>query len=132
MYERITMNALSLAVLLCSTLALAHPGHEYHVEGTVTKLRAPHFEVEARNGGPTSFLLVAGTEVFLNGSRATATEIAVGLQAEVDGVENERGLIEAKKVKLTRQRIAVALCQTMSNGLYQFCPTLRCVICSSL
>ncbi|OFW40001.1 MAG: hypothetical protein A3J29_07605 [Acidobacteria bacterium RIFCSPLOWO2_12_FULL_67_14b] len=31
-----------------------------------------------------------------------ATEIAVGVQAEVDGVENERGLVEAKKVKLTR------------------------------
>lgn len=85
----------------CSVLAANHPGHEYHVEGTVTKLRAPHFEVEDKSG-PTSFMLVPSTEIFLNGSRATAGDVAVGVKAEVDGVENERGLIEAKKVKLTR------------------------------
>ena len=103
MTARPTTRVLSFAlVLACSALALAHPGHEYHVEGTVTKFRAPHFEVEERKGGTTSFMLGPGTEVFLNGSRATATEIAVGVQAEVDGVENERGLVEAKKVKLTR------------------------------
>lgn len=103
MPERMTMNALSFAlVLVCTTFAFAHPGHEYHVKGTVTKFRAPHFEVESLKGGATSFTLVPGTEVFLNGSRATATEIGVGMQAEVDGVENNRGLVEAKKVKLTR------------------------------
>lgn len=103
MTKRITTTWLSLALAgICTTLAFAHPGHEYHVEGIVTKLRAPHFEVEAPKGGATSFMLVPGTEVFLNNSRATATEIAVGVRAEVDGVENNRGIVEAKKVKLTR------------------------------
>jgi len=48
--------------------------------------------------------LSPGTEVVLNNSRATATatEIAVGVRAAVDGVENNRGIVEAKKVKLTR------------------------------
>ena len=103
MNKRLTTKTLSFAFLLtCAALAWAHPGHEYHVEGTVTKFRAPYFEVEEPKGGTTAFMLVAGTEVFLNNSRAIVSEIAVGVLAEVDGVENDRGLVEAKKVKLTR------------------------------
>ncbi len=103
MNKRLTTKTLLFTFLFtCSTLALAHPGHEYHVEGTVTKFRAPHFEVEAPKGGTTSFMLVPGTEVFLNNSRATVSDIAVGVRAEVDGVENDRGVVEARKVKLTR------------------------------
>lgn len=102
MQIRLTARAFSLALVIAwSTLALAHPGHEYHVEGSVTKVRAPHFEVENKSGA-TSFMLVPGTEILLNGSRATATEIAVGVKAVVDGVENDRGIVEAKKIKLTR------------------------------
>ena len=102
MQIRMTARAFSCALVIASsTLALAHPGHEYHVEGTITKVRAPHFEVEDKSGA-TSFMLVPGTEIFLNGSRATAPEITVGVKAEVDGVENDRGIVEAKKVKLTR------------------------------
>ena len=97
------LSLLGASVLLSGALlAAAHPGHEYHVEGTVIKVRAPHFEVEDDKGNATSFMIVPGTEVSLNNSRATATEIAVGVQAEIDGVENDRGMVEAKKVKLTR------------------------------
>lgn len=88
--------------MLSAALLAAHPGHEYHIEGTVTKLRAPHFEVRDAKGNTESFIIVPGTEVSLNNSRATATEIAVGVQAVVDGVENDRGIVEAKRVKLTR------------------------------
>ena len=91
-----------IAVLIsCAVVAAGHPGHEYHVDGTVSKVHAPHFEVEDKSG-PTSFMLVPGTEISLNGSRATATDIAVGVKAVVDGVENDRGIVEAKKVKLSR------------------------------
>lgn len=92
-----------VTVLVLSTaFVVAHPGHEYHIEGTVTKMRAPHFEVKDSKGDMQSFMIVPGTEVSLNNSRATATDIAVGVKAEVDGVENDRGIVEAKKVKLTR------------------------------
>jgi len=54
MTTRITTTWLSLALAgICTTLAFAHPGHEYHVEGIV--------------------------------------------RAAVDGVENNRGIVEAKK-----------------------------------
>ncbi len=99
MHKRLIVPALIIAGV---TLAFAHPGHEYHVRGTVTKVRAPYFEVDEPKRGTTSFMVVPGTEVFLNDSRATAAEIVTGVQAEVDGVENDKGLVEAKKVKLTR------------------------------
>lgn len=35
---------LSGLLLACSVLASAHPGHEFHVEGIVTKVRAQQFD----------------------------------------------------------------------------------------
>lgn len=102
MTRRSVLSLLGAATLMSGALIAAHPGHEYHVEGTITKVRAPHFEVKDAKGHTESFMIVPGTEVSLNNSRATATEIAVGVQAVVDGVENDRGIVEAKKVKLTR------------------------------
>lgn len=89
-------------LLAFSALAGAHPGHEFHVEGTVTKVRAQQFEVDEGRLGTTVFVLVPGTEIFMGDARASVSDIVVGRQAEVDGVENERGQVEAKKVKLTR------------------------------
>ena len=100
---RLAILQLAVSVLIaCALVAAGHPGHEYHIEGTVTKLRSPHFEVTDAKGNTESFMIVPGTEVSLNNSRATATEIGVGVPAEVDGVENDRGIVEAKTVKLTR------------------------------
>ena len=102
MTRRTVLSLLGASILWSGELLAAHPGHEYHIEGTITKMRAPHFEVKDAKGNTESFMIVPGTEVSLNNSRATATEIAVGVQAVVDGVENDRGIVEAKKVKLTR------------------------------
>ena len=102
MTRRLFISAAATLLLSTAFLAGSHPGHEYHIEGTVTKLRTPHFEVKDAKGNSESFMIVPGTEVLLNNSRATATDIAVGVKAEVDGVENDRGIVEAKKVKLTR------------------------------
>ena len=102
MTRRTVVSLIGAAMLLPTMLLAAHPGHEYHIEGTVTKVRSPHFEVKDAKGNTEWFMIVPGTEVSLNNSRATATEIAVGVRAVVDGVENDRGIVEAKKVKLTR------------------------------
>ena len=102
MTRRTVLSLLGVSLLLLGALLASHPGHEYHVEGVVAKVRAPHFEVKDAKGNTESFMIVPATEVSLNNARATATEIAVGVKAEVDGVENDRGIVEAKKVKLTR------------------------------
>lgn len=92
--------AFVLGLLWSSASLAAHPGHEYHVEGTISKLRSPHFDVKDKDGGITSFMIVPATEVTIGRSRGVPSDIKVGVTAEVDGVENERGLVEATKVKL--------------------------------
>lgn len=95
-------------LVLVATLALgflgaaAHPGHEYRVDGVVTKVRLPVFEVEGSDGELVAFTIVPATEIVLGGSRATAAALAVGVKAVVDGVENDRGVVEAKKIALKR------------------------------
>jgi len=44
--------------LMTAMLAAAHPGHEYHAEGSVTKVRGQIFEVED-TGEKVTFALVA-------------------------------------------------------------------------
>lgn len=92
--------------LLVTVPLIAHPGHEYHVEGTISKLNSPHFDVKDKDGGITSFMIVPSTEVTLGRDRALPADIKVGVVAEVDGVENERGIVEAKKVKLLNMETA--------------------------
>ena len=86
--------------LMMAVSVSAHPGHEYHVKGTVRTARRDVFEVD-EDGGRTVFFIVAGTEVFIGQQRATAADIKVGLRVEVDGVENDRGMVEAKLVRLS-------------------------------
>ena len=99
---RMRKFAFAFALLVSGALLAAHPGHEYHVEGVISKVRSPHFEVKDKDGGITSFMIVPATEVSLSGSRGLPSDIKAGVPAEVDGVENERGLVEAKKVKLKK------------------------------
>lgn len=100
---RLVRNGCLFALLLSfAVIAWAHPGHEYHVEGIVTKVRAQQFEVDEGERGTTLFVLVPGTEISLDDSRASVADIVVGRHAMVDGIENERGQVEAKNVKLKR------------------------------
>jgi len=91
-----------VATLALAFLGAAHPGHEYRVDGVVTKVRLPVFEVEGTDGEAVAFTIVPTTEVALDGNRATAAALVVGREALVDGVENDRGAVEAKKVALKR------------------------------
>jgi hypothetical protein len=85
--------------LVTTVTVAAHPGHEHHAEGSVTKVRGQIFEMEDA-GGKVTFVLVASTEVFIGKIRGAPSDIKVGVLVEVDGIENERGAIEAKTVRL--------------------------------
>jgi len=65
----------ALALLLAAVTVAAHPGHEHHVEGTIAKLQNGHFDVKGKDGGITSFMLVAGTEVTVGRNRAQPSDI---------------------------------------------------------
>ena len=90
------------AALVLAMPVLAHPGHEYKVTGTISKIRGPHFEVADSKGAETAFMIVPATEIFVGDAKGVATDIKTGARAYVEGVENEKGITEARIVKLSR------------------------------
>ena len=62
MTRRTALSLVGVSLLLSGALLAAHPGHEYHVEGVVAKVRAPHFEVKDAKGNTESFMIVPGTD----------------------------------------------------------------------
>lgn len=98
--RRVACQGVLTMTLMMVVPVSAHPGHEYRVKGTVTKVRRDVFEVDD-DGGKTVFFIVAGTEFFVGDRRAAAADVKVGLSVEVEGVENDRGMIEAKLVRLS-------------------------------
>lgn len=95
------------AALFLTTVAAAHPGHEYKVTGTVSKvrvqqLRVQQFDVTDAKGDKTTFFATPATEVLIGSTRGTDADIKVGVSVTAEGVENNRGMIEAKVVRLRR------------------------------
>ena len=91
--------AMTAMTAMTAMPAAAHPGHEYHAKGSVTKVRGQIFEVDG-TGGKVTFALVAGTEVFIGKVKGAHADIKVGVRVEVDGIENDRGMVEAKTIRV--------------------------------
>lgn len=87
---------------MCWVSWAGHPGYEYRVDGVINKVRLPVIGVESRDGDAVAFAIVPTTEIVLDGNRATSAALAIGVKVVVDGVENDRGGVEAKKVALER------------------------------
>ena len=100
MDRRMALQWFLTMTLVTTVTVAAHPGHEHHAEGSITKVRGQIFEVED-DGGKVTFALVASTEVFIGKAKGAPSDIKVGVLVVVDGIENERGAIEAKTVRLT-------------------------------
>ena len=99
MNRRVALRCVLTMTLIGAVPAAAHPGHESHAEGFVTKVRGQVFEVEETRGKVT-FAVVASTEVFIGKARGAHSDIKVGARVDVDGIENDRGMVEAKTVRV--------------------------------
>lgn len=99
MNRRTVLQRLLTITLVTTVRVAAHPGHEHHAEGSITKVRGQIFEVED-DGGKVTFAVVASTEVFVGQAKGAPSDLRVGAMVVVDGIENERGAIEAKTVRL--------------------------------
>ena len=99
MNRRTVLQWLLTTTLVTTVTVAAHPGHEHHAEGSITKVRGQIFEVEG-DGGKVTFALVPSTEVFVGQAKGAPSDLRVGVVVVVDGIENERGAIEAKTVRL--------------------------------
>lgn len=103
--------SLVAVVMLCTAVVpvVAHPGHEYKVSGTVSKvrieqLRVQQFEVTEADGARETFFANPATEVLVERGRGTDADIKIGAAVTVEGVENDRGMIEAKIVRISSSK----------------------------
>jgi hypothetical protein len=99
------LTAIVLFSSAVAAVSLAHPGHQYRVTGIVSKirvqqLRLEQFDVTEPHGTKTTFFANPATEVLVGKARGTDADIRVGVAATVEGVENDRGMIEAKVVRI--------------------------------
>ena len=93
--------------LIVSTapLALAHPGHDQTVMGTVKSIKGQHVEVEAKDGKVTVFMLADTTKILRGKVKAAAADIKVGerivaIGAAHDGDGHPAGALTAKEIRL--------------------------------
>ena len=95
----------ALAVFLLVGLAVrdatAHPGHEYKISGTISKVHPQQFEVTEADGAKMVFFIIPATEVRVGDARGSVADIRVGAAVVANGVENDKGRIEAKVVHLS-------------------------------
>ena len=101
---RLSTTLLAVTLPLVAVVLIAHPGHEYKVTGTISKVRAQQqFEVTEGDGARTTFFIVPATEVRVGSARGVIADIKVGAKATAEGIENDKGMIEAKVVRLSAE-----------------------------
>ena len=96
------MKRLMLAALVLSLLApltaLAHPGHDHKIMGTIAVVDATHIVVKTTEGKEASIQLIA-TTVFTKGkAKGQQSDLKVGLRVVVNAGTGEEPL-KAKEVQ---------------------------------
>ena len=84
--------------------ALAHPGHEHKIMGTVSVVHQNHIEVKATDGTTSMFSTNEKTRILRGNAKVSADAIKVGERVVVTAVETKdqygKALIVANEVRL--------------------------------
>ena len=84
------MSVLVLLAVAAPMRALAHPGHEHTVMGTVKSVKDGHVAVEAKDGKVTTFMLAQTTKILRGKEKATEADIKVGERVVAIGTAPEK------------------------------------------
>jgi hypothetical protein len=84
------IGVLVMLVVAPPIRALAHPGHDHTVMGTVKSVKEGHVAVEAKEGKVTTFMLSATTKILRGKEKATAADIKVGERVVAIGTPPEK------------------------------------------
>ena len=71
-------GALCALLLFTPSRAMAHPGHDHTVMGTVKSIKDGHVAVEAKDGTISTFMIADTTKILRGREKATAADIKVG------------------------------------------------------
>lgn len=103
MTRRFTVTMLSLSALAIAwaaiTSALAHPGHEHKVLGTVTMAASDHVMLQDKDGKDVTVYINADTKVLKDKEPMKVEDIETGMRVVVTAVtENDKMM--AKTIEL--------------------------------
>ena len=91
--------ALALTLVL-PRLALAHPGHDHKVMGTITAVDASHLVVKATDGKESSIQILPATMFKKGKTKGSSADLKVGLRVVVT-MSDESEPLKAKEIQYT-------------------------------
>ena len=78
-----------LAALFIAAPALAHPGHDHKVMGTIAVLHENHLEVKDAQGKTTALMLDAKTKILRGKTAVKVADLKVGDRVVVTAAESK-------------------------------------------
>jgi hypothetical protein len=99
MIRRLTMLAVVLALSsFVPSAALAHPGHDHKVMGTITAIDGQHVTVKTTDGKELTFAVTPTTKLVRGKVRGSLNELQAGMRV-VANVGNGQEPLTAKEVQ---------------------------------
>jgi len=93
-------------VLAPAARALAHPGHEHTIMGTVAAVHQNHLAVKAPDGKTSMFTMNEKTRLWRGNARVRADAITVGERVVVTAIETKdkdgKALMIANEIRLAK------------------------------
>ena len=102
-----------LAGLFFAAPALAHPGHDHKVMGTIAVLHENHLEVKDAKGKTTALVLDAKTKILRGKASVKVADLKVGDRVVVTATENKG---KDGKTTLVVKLIQVGAAATTKTG----------------
>jgi hypothetical protein len=95
MTRRVSLSLLALLALatVLPQRAVAHPGHEHKVLGTVTMAAPDHVMLKDRDGKDHTVHITADTKILKDKKAATVDDIKAGMRIVVSAVEEGEKMV---------------------------------------
>jgi hypothetical protein len=91
MTRRDVLLLIAAVVAMTTMPALAHPGHDHKLLGTVTMSAPDHLMLKDREGKDHTVKVTSATKILKDKRRATMTDVAVGMRVVVTATtENDQ------------------------------------------
>ena len=91
MTRRTVLSLLAAMALGTSATALAHPGHDHKLLGTVTMAAPDHLMLKDRDGKDHTVKVTSATKILKDKRRATMTDVQTGMRVVVTAAtENDQ------------------------------------------
>jgi hypothetical protein len=99
MTRRTVLAWVAVTMLGASASALAHPGHDHKLLGTVTMAAPDHLMLKDREGKDHTVRVTTATKILKEKRRATMTDVQVGMRVVVTA-QTENDQLVAKLIEV--------------------------------